>query len=248
MRLDRAQAEAAVRARHSVRTFTGQPLAPEILSALTEALGRPPLPAKAPGFGTYGMIRGAACFLPVVADGPTEDDACRAAARAERTVLWLTAQGVATCWLGATFHGLEASQGSPRVLALIAAGIAAAKAHLLSRISRSLARSQTRRLFGDLFDVAPGSPFVQALELVRLAPSAMNRQPWRAIQQGHTLHLYCESKDAYRTLDMGIAMAHFEIAAPEGAWLCAEAPAPPAGTTYFLSYRCKDFPAPTTQQ
>lgn len=239
MQLDSAAAREAVRRRHSVRTFTGEPLSPQVMEALTQALGREPLPARAPGFGTYGMIRGAACFLPVMAQtsGNSGDAACRAADIAEQIVLWLTLQGVGTCWLGATYHGIGRPQADCRVLALIAAGIPAPKPHLLDRISRGISRSDTRRPLADLFDVAPGSIYLPALEMVRLAPSAMNRQPWRAIEQGGTLHFYCDRADDYRDLDMGIAVAHFRTAAPEGDWLRTESPAAPRGTSYFASYR-----------
>jgi nitroreductase len=64
-----------------------------------------------------------------------------------------------------------------------------------------------------------------ALEAVRLAPSAKNRQPWRIVRDLEGRYrLYLKEDKFYNRvlgkikmqhLDMGIAMAHFELAARE---------------------------------
>lgn len=60
------------------------------------------------------------------------------------------------------------------------------------------------------------------LEMLRLAPSAANKQPWRVIQAGDTYHFY-EARsmkdnklgiDIQRT-DVGIGACHFHLAAQE---------------------------------
>ena len=56
-----------------------------------------------------------------------------------------------------------------------------------------------------------------ALELVRLAPSAVNKQPWRAVVCGDTVHFYEKRSKGFVTaegwdvqkIDMGIALCHF---------------------------------------
>ena len=60
----------------------------------------------------------------------------------------------------------------------------------------------------------------EALETLRLAPSASNRQPWRALVAGEQVHLYLRRTPGYhraggmdlQRLDIGIAMAHLELA------------------------------------
>ena len=66
---------------------------------------------------------------------------------------------------------------------------------------------------GTLFD---------ALEAVRLAPSAVNKQPWRVVVCGDTVHFYEKRSKGYsdggwdiQKIDLGIALAHFELAAKE---------------------------------
>jgi hypothetical protein len=63
--------------------------------------------------------------------------------------------------------------------------------------------------------------FADALEMTRWAPSATNKQPWRAVIAGDTVHFY-----EYKTLkdsplgdiqkvDLGIALAHFDLTMQE---------------------------------
>ena len=47
------------------------------------------------------------------------------------------------------------------------------------------------------------------LEAARLAPSAINSQPWYFTHDGDTLHIYCSKKGS--RLDTGIALAHLYV-------------------------------------
>ena len=51
------------------------------------------------------------------------------------------------------------------------------------------------------------------LEAARLAPSAVNSQPWYFTHEGDTLHVHCNKKGS--RLDIGIALAHLHIENPE---------------------------------
>ena len=60
--------------------------------------------------------------------------------------------------------------------------------------------------------------FIEAFEMVKIAPSASNKQPWRIVKDGNSFHFFlCRNKgygsvlsfDIQR-LDIGIAMCHFE--------------------------------------
>ena len=61
-------------------------------------------------------------------------------------------------------------------------------------------------------------PLLTALEMVRLAPSASNKQPWRLIvDQNNGVHFFIQIEPKsdhvlnYQKLDIGIAMCHFEL-------------------------------------
>jgi nitroreductase len=58
-----------------------------------------------------------------------------------------------------------------------------------------------------------------ALEGVRLAPSAVNKQPWRVLVTGDKVHFYEKRSKGYlsedgwdrQKIDMGIALCHFGL-------------------------------------
>ena len=54
------------------------------------------------------------------------------------------------------------------------------------------------------------------LEPARLAPSAVNSQPWYFTHEGDTIHIYCSRKGS--RLDAGIALAHLYVANEESFW------------------------------
>ena len=60
------------------------------------------------------------------------------------------------------------------------------------------------------------------LEMVRLAPSAVNRQPWRILVDQNYVHFYLKrSKNFHggkidmQKIDMGIALCHFDLMCEE---------------------------------
>ena len=84
---------------------------------------------------------------------------------------------------------------------------------------------------------AEAGAYAEPLELVRLAPSASNRQPWRIVRTPTGWHFFLARTKGYgkgtllftvlrladlQRVDMGIAMCHFELAACEaglaGSW------------------------------
>lgn len=195
--------------------------------------------------GTYGMIRGARTFLAGAvrtADRAFEDFGYLL----ELLVLKATDLGLGTCWLGGTFHrssfaralGLREGELLPAVTPV---GLAAERRDLLERVIRFGAGSARRRPWAELFfdggrgralsETGAGA-YAEPLEAVRLAPSASNRQPWRLLREreGGPFHLFLERTPGYgrlagsdlQRLDMGIAMAHFELAVAEtglgGGW------------------------------
>ena len=83
---------------------------------------------------------------------------------------------------------------------------------------------------------AEAGPLETALELLRRAPSASNRQPWRVVRGADGLHLLLARSPGYGRLlafdlqrvDMGIAMSHLALAASElgrlGSWTALDPP------------------------
>lgn len=204
------------------------------------------------GLGTYGFIRGATGYIVgALSEGPKslEDFGYLM----EQAVLVATDLGLGTCWLGGTFTRsrfarrirLRPGESIPAVAAVghvVEGGRArdrvARRAHAELRLPREA-------LF---FDGAFGRPvtpdragaYAPALEMVRRAPSASNKQPWRIVRdpQSEAWHFYLHRTKGYgkgtlvfgllrladlQRVDLGIAMCHFDLTARElglaGRWV-----------------------------
>lgn len=199
--------------------------------------------------GTYGFIKGATGYIVgAVKEGAhnLEDFGYLL----EIIVLSATDLGLGTCWLGGTFTKSSfarriSAKSDELVPGVISLGYIAKKPR---RIETFLKRNRNtdRRLpweelffednFGRPMSVESSGNFCSALEMVRLAPSASNRQPWRVVKRGGNWHFYLRRTPGYREsplvrlttvadlqrIDMGIAMSHFELTIRElglsGGW------------------------------
>ena len=279
---------ALVRRRRSCRRYQEQPLAGRTQSSLEVFLaanrcgpfgGRARFALVAAteedrtalkGLGTYGFIRGASAFI-VGAIESLPNCLEDYGFLMEHAVLLATDLGLGTCWLGGTFSksgfakkiGLAEGELMPAVTAL---GYAVDDGFAKDRIRRmagSNSRLPPEQLF---FDSTFGSPissadagtYAGALEMVRWAPSASNRQPWRIVRTPSGWHFYLARTKGYgkgtllfavlrladlQRVDMGIAMCHFELAAREselaGAWVVDDPGIvkPQTGAEYTATWR-----------
>jgi nitroreductase len=180
----------------------------------------------------------------------------------EQAVLFATAAGLGTCWLGgsftkSSFAGKIAATSGETVPAVISVGNPPAGDPPAPR------RLPADQLFFDGGFGRPLAPelvgsYAGPLEMVRLAPSASNKQPWRIIRAGDAWHFYLERTKGYgkgsfvyrllgladlQRVDMGIAMCHFALAARQlglaGRWAIddPEIAGPGDGTEYTASWR-----------
>ncbi len=195
------------------------------------------------GLGTYGFIKNPAGFIigaVEAADHALEDFGYMM----EKAILEATALGLGTCWLGGSFTqssfaakiGKRANEIIPAVASTGYAAPEARARDLLRRQARSDTRLPWEALFFDgsfrkpLASSAQAGEYTPALEMVRLAPSASNKQPWRIIKDGHYWHFYCQRTPGYgqgnwyftllrladlQRLDVGIAMCHFALTAQQ---------------------------------
>ena len=206
--------------------------------------------AELKDLGTYGFIKGATGFIvgATTADGKHLEDF---GFLLEKIILYATDLGLGTCWLGGTFTKTSFAKKinlleGEIVPSVSAAGYIAEKPRRIDKLIRRGANADKRLPWEDLFfegsfsqplgdDQAGAYP--TALEMVRLGPSASNRQPWRIIKQGNLWHFYLQRSPGYQErklvklyttadlqrIDMGIAMCHFELTLREqgvnGAWI-----------------------------
>ncbi len=262
------------RLRNSIATVSAStmpfatPLRFELIAASAEDR------AALKGLGTYGFIRGASGFIVGAAERRAKDLEDFGYAM-ESLILASTDVGLGSCWLGGTFTRSSFAKriqtsGDEHIPAVTAVGYAAdperARRGLLRRVTRGANRLPWESLF---FDRTFGMPltrdcagrFAPVLELVRLGPSASNKQPWRVVKDDEAWHFYLERTLGYpgslvtkllgtrdsafpdiQRVDMGIAICHFDLASREigltGTWVVGEPgrPKPPAGTEYVASF------------
>ena len=51
--------------------------------------------------------------------------------------------------------------------------------------------------------------------MLRLAPSALNKQPWRVLKEDNNIHFYLTNLKGLTKIDIGIALCHFHLSAIE---------------------------------
>lgn len=259
-----------IRSRHSVRDYTGIPLNARQKVDIAEAIDSADSPfggkvdikiVTAGDAGpftptTYGMIRGARDFM-LLGIAPDRESLLSAGYIAEHAVLAATSLGLGTCWMSGTFSKTEFGRAADFDAAtpltiVIAMGVPAARKGFLARAAGFLAGSDSRRPYGELFCRADGTPLTddgsavaEALQMMRLAPSGVNSQPWRAVvdDDGKTVHFFSKSTKPTAYVDMGIGISHFVLAARAcglDGTICelSDPPAPPQkGLEYIATFK-----------
>jgi nitroreductase len=205
------------------------------------------------GLGTYGFIQGATGFIV----GATPANAKHLedfGYLLETIILYATDLGLGTCWLGGTFTKTSfakkiATRPGELVPSVASVGYIAKKKRRVDALIRRGAKSDKRKPWEQLFfDVSLKTPlsrtaageYATALEMLRIGPSASNKQPWRVVRAGDRWHFYINRTPGYRErrmnrvttaadlqrIDMGIAMCHFGLTANEaglqGNWIVDE--------------------------
>jgi nitroreductase len=195
------------------------------------------------GLSTYGFIKNPTAFI-FGAVRRARFDMEDFGYLMELAILYATRLGLGTCWLGGTFNYSRfartmALQEGETMPAVTASGLPAER-HFTDRLIRGQAKSDRRKpwetlFFDSGFDQAlhaeSAGAYESVLDLVRIAPSASNKQPWRVVRQGSDWHFYLLRTPNYppkiprlvdvqladlQRVDMGIAMCHFAVGAAAG--------------------------------
>ncbi|MEE8469926.1 MAG: nitroreductase family protein [Dehalococcoidia bacterium] len=191
--------------------------------------------------GPYGKIKGAPAYIAFIGDMDDPHIPEEIGYLGEGIILEATAMGLATCWVGGFFRPKVAASavgtgGSERVFAVTPVGHALAGFSAQERIMTGFGRSHRRKPLAELVTGLKEEdfpPWVKAaLEAARLAPSAINRQPWRFQVTPESITVAVDNRrldfGISTRLDCGIAMLHIEVAAldcgVQGRWEPLEAP------------------------
>lgn len=141
--------------------------------------------------------------------------------------------GIGTVWIGGTMNRdkfeeameLEADEVMPCITPI---GYPAEKLSVRERMMRRGVNADSRFVLSEIaFENKVGRPlsdqsmerYGKAFEMVRWAPSAVNKQPWRMIVEDGSVHFYEKQDKGYvsqsagdlQKVDIGIAMYHFVL-------------------------------------
>jgi len=247
-----ARWHAAIADRRSRRMFDGTPVDPQAAEVLAETAAEfrpypdarvvyvadPPTNLFFGIAGSYGRVTGAPAALVFVQDGRSSTAEEHCGYTGEGLVLEARALGLDTCWIAGTFSAGVARSlvdlGPGEVVRGVSpVGHGTAEAPFSERLIYGAGGPKKRR---PLDVIAPGHETwpawaVEGVKAAQVAPSAVNRQPWRFRYENGAVTISASGLDApkYRPrLDCGIAMLHFELGAraagSDGAWVPLAAP------------------------
>lgn len=243
--LSRQELYEAIEERISRRRYHDIPLEEEELSALRDdisplekelSLSRVVLSQE--GFeravktiiGSYGLVTGASSFATITAG--VETDEFRANVEAgilgEALILAATNRGWHTCWVGGMLEKGEIRKqlnlkDGEKVAAITPVGVARDKLTLTEKLTQKVAGSRRRKPLEELVESYRPEEYPSwvktSLQAARLAPSAVNKQPWRfqvdAEEEKITLSSSRQKANhgVSPYLDCGIALLHLLLGA-----------------------------------
>lgn len=230
-----------IEARYSVRNYDKKPLSEEIITKLEDYISKVENPfnkkirikllkkennEESIKLGTYGVIKGANYFLAAACN--KEEFAFEALGYTfEKVVLYCTSLGLATVWLGGTFSkgdfakamNLQKNEVLPIVSPLGYEGGNKSLIGLLIGNHKNKRKKYSDLFFDNNFDrpylFENNDKYSKAFEMVRMAPSSINSQPWRILKKGNIIHIYSNEKTDINKIDIGIALCHLDLSLQE---------------------------------
>ena len=260
----------AMKERRSVRSFNSKPLSPSQVAELNKAIedsytlfgGNVTIRLKSFDIkgdfkpSTYGVIKGAYDFF-LMAIGEGEDSDMTAGFQFEQIVLKAWQMGLGTCWIAGTYKGSQFDEREiwpqGETLKIICPVGVAEKPRLMEKMMRLSIGANNRKPFSSLFfnedfskPLSPDSKFGESLEMLRLAPSSTNSQPWRVLVKDNKVMFYYKPKYPITVIDMGIGICHFyeteKFNGFDGSFEKeTDCPTPPEDWKYLISYKRKEM-------
>ena len=155
----------------------------------------------------------------------------------ETFILYAQSLGLGTVWLGGTMNrpayeaAMEMNEDEMMPCAS-PVGYPSKKMSMRENMMRKAVKANVRLDFEEIFfdgafdralSKEKAGDLKTPFEMVRLAPSAVNKQPWRVVLEGNSVHFYLKRSKGFghdgkldmQMVDMGIALCHFDLAAKD---------------------------------
>ncbi len=241
--------------RRSRRRFDARPVEPNFLTQIHRTCvefrpfpsARSVLVTESPdkvfkgAIGPYGKIKGAPAFIAFIGNMESPYVQEQVGYTGEGIILEVEALHLATCWVAGFFRpkvaaSLVGTSERERVLAVTPIGYATKRQSVEEQLMTGFGFTHRRRPLSGLVTGLGESELPEwiriALEAARLAPSAVNRQPWRFHVEPDSITVSVNNLGREfglsKRLCCGIAMLHIEVATlncgRRGKWEFLEAP------------------------
>lgn len=165
---------------------------------------------------SYGMLKGVRTVLALVGNTSDKHLEEKCGYYGELLVLEATKLGLGSCWVGGTYDKKSNvfQVGENQTLCCVIPIGNVAEETRRERIIHSLAARKSKTVEEMLQTDVPAPTWLQAgMEAVRKAPSAVNHQPAHFKYKNNKLTATVKNKYAFENIDLGIAKAHFVLAA-----------------------------------
>ena len=235
-----------IKERRSVRSFDGRPLTEEDRTKLEEyaktieplfdiPVGYAFLEGGKDGLGSQVLVGDRTFLAGKVKRVPYAEVAF--GYEFEKLILYAWSIGIGSVWIAGTMKrsafekaaGIKEDEMMPCITPL---GYEAEKMSMREKLMRKGVKADSRKPAGELFfDKSFNRPmnedamgeFADLFEMVRWAPSAVNKQPWRIGRRDGKYHFYKKGDKGYvseevgdmQRIDLGIALCHFVMAVEE---------------------------------
>jgi nitroreductase len=176
--------------------------------------------------GSYGKIKDAPAFIAFIGNMDSASVQEAVGYTGEGIILEATALGLSTCWVGGFFKSESVSslveiKSNERVLAVTPVGYARRMESFEERLMTGFGRTHRRfpisSLISNQNQYSIPEWIRESIQSARLAPSAVNRQPWGFEVQDGSIAVYVRTGglefNVSKRLDCGIALLHIEVAA-----------------------------------
>ncbi len=195
-------------------------------SARVEFIPEPPEDIFRNAIMLYGNISGASSFLAFIGDSAEPDMQEKVGYTGEAAILEATALGLGTCWVALTYnnraaHSLLKIAKNEKLVCVSPVGYPMDKITIVEKAYTGFGANHQRRPLAGIvtgLTEAERPAWAQAaVEAARLAPSAVNRQPWNFHIEKNSITVSVQSPgmelNVSKRLDCGIAMLHVELGA-----------------------------------
>ena len=211
-------------------------------SARVEFISEPPDDIFANAFGFYGNIKNAPAFFAFIGDMSDPHIQEKMGYTGEGIILEATSLGLSTCWAAlsykaGTVKSMLSLDSKEKLMAVSPVGYSTEHWTFGEKAFSGFGVNHRRNSLSSMVTGLPAAQWPEwarsAVEAARLAPSAINRQPWGFAVGSNSVTVSERGAgpkfNVSRRLDCGIAMLHIELGAlhkgTAGRWELLQKPA-----------------------